>query len=125
MAEAAHRHGHNPSYNKRSRPLRVQGVGNGALRSCNYVYTLPIALKQKDKSVALGKLLIPTVSGSDLPGLLGPAALRKNRGILDLNTVGLALLRSWRLRLAKSIAARYRHFSVGTGTIWTPCVALL
>ena len=88
VAEAAHRHGHNPSYNKRNRPLRVQGVGNGA-QSCNYDCTLPIALKQKDKSVAMGKLLIPTVSGSDLPGLLGLAALRKNRGILDLNTMDL------------------------------------
>ena len=88
VAEAAHRHGHNPSYNKRNRPLRVQGVGNGA-QSCNYDCTLPIALKQKDKSVAMGKLLIPTVSGSDLPGLLGLAALRKNRGILDFNTMDL------------------------------------
>jgi len=88
VAEAAHRHGHNPQYTKRSRPLRVQGVGNGA-QSCNYDCTLPIALKQKDKSVAMGKLIIPTVSGSDLPGLLGLSALRKNRGILDLNTMDL------------------------------------
>ena len=58
----------------RGRPLRVQGVGNGA-QICNYDCTLPIALKQKDKSVALGQLVTPTVSGSDLPGLLGFAAL--------------------------------------------------
>ena len=37
----------------------------------------------------MGKVIIPTVSGSDLPGLLGLAALRKNRGILDLNTMDL------------------------------------
>ena len=88
VAEAAHRHGHNPSYTKRNRPLRVQGVGNGA-QSCTYDCTLPIALKQKDKSVSIGKLVIPSVSGSDLPGLLGLSALTKNRGVLDFNTMEL------------------------------------
>ncbi len=63
VAAAARQHGHKPSYAKRGRPLRVQ--------SCNYDCTLPIALKQKDKSVALGQVVTPTVSGSDLPGVLG------------------------------------------------------
>ena len=33
--------------------------------------------------------MTPTVSKSDLPGLLGLAALTKNRGILDFNTMEL------------------------------------
>ena len=44
-------------------------------------YPLPLSRKTG--------LIIPTVSGSDLPGLLGLSALRKNRGILDLNTMDL------------------------------------
>ena len=88
VAATAHKYGHNPSYAKRDRPLRVQGVGNGA-QSCGYDCTLPIALRQKDKSVAIGKLVTPTVSKSDLPGLLGLAALTKNRAILDFNTMEL------------------------------------
>ena len=66
----------------------MQGVGNG-VQSCEYDCTLPVAFKQKDKTLQMGKLLIPTVSQSDLPGLLGLAALRKNRGILDFNTMEL------------------------------------
>jgi len=107
VAATAHKYGHNPSYAKRDRPLRVQGVGNGA-QSCGYDCTLPIALRQKDKSVAIGKLVTPTVSKSDLPGLLGLAALTKNRGILDFNTMELHF---WarRLRPRESSSARHRH----------------
>ena len=37
----------------------------------------------------IGKLVTPTVSKSDLPGLLGLSALTKNRGILDFKTMEL------------------------------------
>jgi len=37
----------------------------------------------------MGKLVIPSVSKSELPGLLGLAALRKNRAILDFSTLEL------------------------------------
>ena len=34
-------------------------------------------------------LVTPTISGSEIPGLLGLSSLRKNRGILDCNTMQL------------------------------------
>ena len=37
----------------------------------------------------MGKLVIPSVTKSELPGLLGLAALRKNRAILDFQTLEL------------------------------------
>jgi hypothetical protein len=51
---------------------------------------LPVALRQKDgNSAANGKLVTPTVSGSDLPRLLGLSALKKNKPTLDFNTMEL------------------------------------
>ena len=44
VAAVAHHNGHQPKYTKPSRPLRVQGVGNGA-QVCAYDCTLPIALR--------------------------------------------------------------------------------
>ena len=89
VAAAAHRHGHAPRYTKRPRPLRVQGVGNGA-QTCGYDCTLPIALRQKDgKSISIGSIVTPTVAGSDLPGLLGLNAMRRNRALLDVEKMEL------------------------------------
>ena len=52
-----------------------------------YDCELPAALKNSDRNgVTTGKITTPTVSGSDLPGLLGLQALRKNRAVMDLNT---------------------------------------
>ena len=74
VAKAAARNGHHPSYEKRARPLKVSGVGQGA-QACVYDCRLPVALRRLDNSsVSVGHLTTPTVSYSDLPGLLGLTA---------------------------------------------------
>ena len=85
VAQAAARSDKRPSYEKRSKPLNVSGVGHGS-QSAPYDCTLPISLRQVDglTSVA-GTVTMPSVSNSDLPGLLGFNALRKNRAIIDFD----------------------------------------
>ena len=74
---------------RRDTPLKVSGVGNGH-QECHYDCKLPIALKPDDGTGSiLGSLTIPSVPNSELPGLLGLAALRKNRAILDLSSMQL------------------------------------
>eukprot|EP00974_Lingulodinium_polyedra_P060590 5841204-Lingulodinium_polyedra.AAC.1 len=47
-------------------------------------------MKQSDNDTkCLGNLAVPSVPNSDLPGLLGLAALRKHRAVLDSNTLKL------------------------------------
>ena len=83
VAKAADEHGYHPSFEKRPRPLNVSGVGNGA-QVCKYDCKLPVALQKSDgKTVQIAEITTPTVTNSDLPGLLGLAALRKNRAVLD------------------------------------------
>ena len=92
MAKEAARNKRKPTHHKRNRPLRVGGVGNGT-QVCAYDCTLPIAFRQDNSNNSTeGKINIPTVNNSDLPGLLGLTALRKNRAILDLNTLKLHFL---------------------------------
>ena len=89
VARLAHQNGHSPSYEKRSRPLEVSGVGNGS-QECHFDCTLPVAIRPTDSSEAsVGSLQVPAVSGSELPGLLGLNALRKNRAVLDFTTLRL------------------------------------
>ena len=85
----AKQNGHKPSYEKRPRPLQVCGVGNGS-QECHYDCVLPVAVRPGSQNQAnIGNLQVPAVSNSDLPGLLGLTALRKNRAILDFNTLRL------------------------------------
>jgi len=89
VAQAAARNGQTPSYERRPRPLRVSGVGQGT-QACNFDCKLPVAFKQLDgTTVSMGHITTPTVNGSELPGLLGLTALRKNRAILDLHNMEL------------------------------------
>ena len=89
VATIAARNGHKPSYEKRPRPLNVSGVGNGS-NSCHYDCKLPVALQQADQGeLSVGHLTVPAVHNSDIPGLPGLTALRKNRAILDFNTLRL------------------------------------
>ena len=89
VAQAAARNGHTPSYEKRPRPLRVSGVGQGT-QACNYDCKLPVAFKQLDgRTVSMGFITTPTVQSSELPGLLGLTALRKNRAVLDFQKMEL------------------------------------
>jgi len=84
VAMEAAKAGKQPSYVKRDRPLSVSGVGHGS-QSAPYDCNLPIALKHANgNSISLGSITTPSVSDSDLPGLLGLIAMRKNRAILDL-----------------------------------------
>lgn len=94
VAQAAIQNGQQPVYEKRPRPLQVQGVGHGA-QSCTHDVKLPIALKKsngKGTAISAGIITAPSVSNSELPGLLGLTALRKNRAVLDFNTLELYFL---------------------------------
>lgn len=92
VAVAAKHNGQEPSYTKRQRPLDVSGVGKGA-QTCQYDCQLPVALRKKDGgAVTLGKITTPTVSHSDLPGLLGLTALTKNRAIIDFQSLEMHFL---------------------------------
>ena len=87
VAQAAARSGKNPKYEKRNKPLNVSGVGHGS-QSAPYDCTLPISLKQLDsETVSSGTVTTPAVANSDLPGLLGLTALRKNKAIIDFSTL--------------------------------------
>ena len=92
VAEAARKSGHHPTYDRRPRPLKVSGVGNGT-QECNYDCTLPVALMPEGHQHAtIGKLTVPAVQTSDLPGLLGLTSLKANRAVLDFNTMKLHFL---------------------------------
>ena len=81
--EAAKR-GRKPNYTRRQRPLKVGGVGNGT-QACGFDCNLPVAFRHSEKKTAVeGNITIPTVNDSELPGLLGLTALRKNKAIIDL-----------------------------------------
>ena len=87
VAQAAARSGKSPSYERRSKPLNVSGVGHGS-QSAPFDCELPISLKHEDsQSVSSGTVTTPAVANSDLPGLLGLTALRKNKAIIDFSTM--------------------------------------
>ena len=84
-AQAAARSGKRPSYEKRPKPLNVSGVGHGS-QAASYYCKLPISLKQLDgQTTATGTVTMPSVPNSDLPGLLGLNALRKNKAVIDFD----------------------------------------
>ncbi len=67
----------------------MSGVGNGS-QSAGYDCRLPIAFRQMDgQTVSQGIMNVPTVGNSDLPGLLGLTALRRNRAVLDFEKMQL------------------------------------
>ena len=86
----AHRKGHKPRHEQRPRPLEVSGVGNGS-QKCHYDCTLPVAFRPEsgNQKAIIGNLVSPAVADSELPGLLGLTALRKNRAVLDFTTLKL------------------------------------
>ena len=110
MAQEAARNGRKPSYTKRQRPLKVSGVGNGA-QACQYDCMLPVAFRQEEEQQPReGHISIPTVSGSELPGLLGLTALRKNRAILDLHTMKMYFAGPGDYNLLSALPPRNRLF---------------
>ena len=91
VAQAAARSGKYPTYEKRTKPLNVSGVGHGS-QSARYECKLPISLKQVDgQTVSSGTVTAPAVADSDLPGALGLPALRKNKAIIDFSTTKCTL----------------------------------
>ena len=57
-------------------------------QSAPFDCTLSISLKQLDsEAVSSGTVTTPAVANSDLPGLLGLTALRKNKAIIDFSTM--------------------------------------
>ena len=62
-------HGLKPSQNKRTRPLRVMGAGNGN-QTCTHDCTLPIAMSRGNDTTVTGSFTTPVVADSGLPGLL-------------------------------------------------------
>ena len=90
VAATAKKAGLRPTYQKRRSPLNVSGVGNGS-QSCEYDCALPVSLRHADdpNKSSKGVLNIPSITDSSLPGLLGLQSLRKNRAVLDFNTLKL------------------------------------
>ena len=86
VATEAAKNGYRSSYVQRSKPLQVSGVGNGS-QSCVYDCQLPLGLNQSGDNMRTdGKITIPSVQHSDLPGLLGLQALKQNRAVWDFVT---------------------------------------
>jgi len=83
--------GRQPSEVKRVRPLKVSGVGNGS-QAATYNCKVPIALEQLDGTCENGLFDTPTVSNSNLPGLLGLTTLTNKRAVIDLTTNQLHFL---------------------------------
>ena len=89
IARVAAQAGLRPTYEKRSKPLDVSGVGNDS-NVCLYGCTLPVAFGAPEgREAVAGILKTPAVKGSDLPGLLGLSALRERRAVLDFSTLRL------------------------------------
>jgi hypothetical protein len=87
VAIAAARRGQHPVCERRPRPLRVSGAGAGH-QSCESGCKLPVASRRAaGRTISIGDVTTPAGLGSDLPGLLGLSAIRKNRAILDFNTL--------------------------------------
>ena len=80
------KHGFVPFYGRRSRSLDVRGVGNVS-QECHFDYELLVAFQNSDREyVSIGRITTPTDRGSELLGLLGFQALKKNRAVLDIKT---------------------------------------
>ena len=125
VANTAKRAGLKPTYQKRSVPLTVSGVGNGS-QHCNYDCSLPVSLRhadQPDRS-SNGVLTIPSIANSSLPGLLGLNSLRKNRAVLDFTTLRLHFCGPGDNEMEKSLPAGTDTFQLElapSGHLVLPC----
>ncbi|CAE8619736.1 unnamed protein product [Polarella glacialis] len=84
QAQRAVAAGHTPSQSPMTRPLQIQGVGNG-VQSAKWQTELPIAVPNADGTATLHRFEAPTVEGSgeDLPALLGLRSIRSKQGVLE------------------------------------------
>ena len=85
LAQRAIERGFKPSQNKMTRPLKVQGVGNGE-QQCQWQCVTPVAVPHQDGSAGGGTFTAPVVQGgpgAQLPALLGLRSMEQQRAILD------------------------------------------
>ena len=124
VATTAKRAGLKPTYQKRSVPLTVSGVGNGS-QQCNYDCSLPVSLRHADHDRSSnGVLTIPSIPNSSLPGLLGLNSLRKNRAVLDFTTLRLHFCGPGDNEMEKSLPAGTDTFQLElapSGHLVLPC----
>ena len=128
VATFAAKHGKKPAYQKREKPLKVSGVGNGS-QDCHYDCTLPVALRQSDEETGpdrtvFAELTTPAVAGSDLPGLLGLTALRKNRAVIDFSTLRMHFCGPGDIEVGKALPPGSDTFQLEvapSGHIVLPC----
>ena len=74
-----------PDQKKHNHPLQVSGVGNSSQQATHNV-VLPICLSQVDGNTVSGTFEAPSVTGSNLPGLLGLKSMNDHQAVLDVNT---------------------------------------
>ena len=85
VARRAKRNGRTPSFDRRKKPLEVNGVGQGS-QHCHYDVNLPIGFRDTREQQVEAGVKSATVTNSDLPGLLGLQSLEKMGAVLDLRT---------------------------------------
>ena len=124
VALMAKAHGRKPTHARRERALQVSGVGNGS-QQCHYDCDLPVAIRPKGQNkLQNGVLKVPAVQDSDLPGLMGLSALKKNKAILDFNTLTLYFCSDVQYDLDKSLPAgtdKYQLETAPSGHLVLPC----
>ena len=84
LTKRASEHDHKVVQKRMTRPLDVQGVGNGSQR-CEWEISCPIAVPSDEGTSRIHKITAPIVqgTGADLPGLLGLRSLEHERALLD------------------------------------------
>ena len=121
MAKANGRH---PTHHLRERALQVSGVGNGS-QKCHYDCDLPVAIRPVGQGkLQNGVLKVPAVADSDLPGLMGLTALKKNKAILDFNTLMLYFCSDTQYNLERLLPKRtdcYQLETAPSGHLVLPC----
>ena len=121
MAKA---NGRRPAHQRRDRALQVSGVGNGS-QQCHYDCKLPVAIRPMGGSVLQHAVLeVPAVENSDLPGLMGLSALKKNRAVLDFNSLTLYFCGKDNYDLGAALPAntdKYQLETAPSGHLVLPC----
>ena len=116
--------GRKPAYQRRGRALQVSGVGNGS-QQCHYDCQLPVAIRPEGgKVLQHGVLEVPAVENSDLPGLMGLSALKRNRAILDFNSLTLYFCGKDQYDLKDALPAntdKYQLEAAPSGHLVLPC----
>ena len=124
VSEAAKKARKTVFYTQRTKTLNVRGVGPDASQ-CTHDLTFPIGLKTADGSgSSAGTFISPTIPASDVPGLLGLSALRKNRALVDCNTLQLHFCGPGDYHLEKTLppgTETYQMEVAPSGHLVLPC----